>query len=96
MEFVLSSVLSRRAEPELHAGGVAKVADVAKVAGVAKVAVEKARLPSEEPPTGAGGFVGEGRETEREKRLRALRGTHPHTVGYVGGCDAEQEEIECP
>ena len=32
---------------------------------------------------------------ERDNRLRALRATRPHTVGYIGGCDQEQGEIEC-
>ena len=31
---------------------------------------------------------------ERENRLRALRTACPHTVGYIGGCDEEQGEIE--
>ena len=29
-------------------------------------------------------------------RLRALRATRPHTVGYLERCDQEQGEIECP
>ena len=30
---------------------------------------------------------------ERQLVLGAIR---PHTVGYIGGCDQEQGEIECP
>jgi hypothetical protein len=30
------------------------------------------------------------------ERQRALRGARPHTVGYVGRCDEEQGEMECP
>ena len=41
---------------------------------------------------GVVGFVGE----ERDDRLRALRATRPHTVGYIGGCDEEKGEIESP
>ena len=42
-------------------------------------------------------FVGEGGAGgEEDNRLRALRGTRPHTVGYVRGRDQEQGEIECP
>ena len=36
------------------------------------------------------------RDRERHNRLRALRATRPHTVGYIGGCDQEQGGIECP
>ena len=32
----------------------------------------------------------------REERLRALRAARSHTVGYIGGCDEEQGELECP
>ena len=32
----------------------------------------------------------------RDNRLRALRATRAHTVGYVGGCDEVQGEIESP
>ena len=39
-------------------------------------------------------FVGEGGGEERDTRLRALRPTRPHTVGYVGVCDQEQGGIE--
>ena len=35
-------------------------------------------------------------ESERANRLRALRGTRPNTVGYIGVCDQEQGEIESP
>ena len=30
------------------------------------------------------------RERYRDNRLRALRATRPHTVGYIGGCDQEK------
>ena len=33
-------------------------------------------------------------ESEKEKRLRALRGARPNIVGYIGGCDQEQGKIE--
>ena len=36
------------------------------------------------------------RVRERDNRSRALRATRPHTVGYIGGCDQEEGEIECP
>ena len=39
-------------------------------------------------------FAGQGGERERYNRLRAPRATRPHTVGYIGGCDQEQGEIE--
>ena len=48
---------------------------------------------------GAGGFVGEGGESEREgrrsdSRLRALRHPRPHTMGYIGECGQEAGVIE--
>ena len=36
------------------------------------------------------------REREREKRLRALRATLSHTMGFMGGGDQEHGEIESP
>jgi hypothetical protein len=33
-------------------------------------------------------------EREGDNRLRVLRATRPHTVGYIGGYDQEQGEIE--
>ena len=40
--------------------------------------------------------IRERQNPERDDRLRALRATRPHTVGYIGGRDQEQREIECP
>ena len=41
-----------------------------------------------------------GMHDERERyiydRLRALRHTRPHTVGYIGGCDQEEGMLERP
>ena len=35
-------------------------------------------------------------EREREEAPLALRAARPHTVVYIGGCDQEEGEIECP
>ena len=45
-----------------------------------------------------GGQTGyeERRHRDRDNRLRTLGGTRPHTVGYLGGCDQDQGEIESP
>ena len=41
-------------------------------------------------------MIERGRERrERDNRLRALCPPYPHTLGYIGGCDQEQGEIEC-
>ena len=32
---------------------------------------------------------------ESQQAPLALRAAHPHTVGYIGGSDREQGEIEC-
>ena len=37
-----------------------------------------------------------GRQSPPSTWLRALRATRPHTVGYIGGCDHDAGEIECP
>ena len=33
---------------------------------------------------------------ERKEAPLALRAARPHTVGYTGGCNQEEGEIECP
>ena len=50
---------------------------------------DDAELPSPSPPAAASAGPRE-REGQRDNRLRALRGTGSHTVGYAGGCDHEQ------
>ena len=45
---------------------------------------------------GAGGIVDEVGGRERENRERAHGATRLHIVGYLGGCDQEEGEIECP